>query len=111
MAFDSHRNLRPWREYRRLTQEQVVARLEIHEDPKLPTSRAQLSKMENGKSPYSQRLLEALAEIYDCDAWELLARNPFKEGEVVYLSTRLTDADKERAKAYIDGLNQARETA
>lgn len=107
MGFDSHRNLRPWREYRNLTQDQVVDRLVAHEDDKLPGSKAQLSKIENGKSPYSQRLLEALADIYSCEPWELLARNPFKEGEVVALFGGLSAEGRAQARAYIEGLKDA----
>lgn len=86
-------------------------RLAIHEDEKLPRSKAQLSKIENGKSPYSQRVIEALAEIYSCEPWELLAKDPNKEGEVAPLFSRLDDAQRERARAYIAGMVESREAS
>ena len=73
---DSRIYLREWRKKKGLTQDQVVARLELHEDPLLPRTNASLSRLENGKQPYSQRVLEALADVYGCEAWELIGRDP-----------------------------------
>lgn len=39
-------------------------------------SKASLSKLENGKYPYTQDLLEALAELYGTDAASLISRSP-----------------------------------
>lgn len=36
----------------------------------------QLSKIERGKEPYNQKLLEALAVIYECEVADLLLRDP-----------------------------------
>lgn len=105
MAHDSHKYLRIWREHHGYTLDQIVDRLVIHEDKKLPQSKAQLSKIENGKSPYSQRLLEALSDIYGCETWELIGRHPEKEGEVVDLWQTLSDRNRDRALAFIQGLN------
>ena len=107
MAEGSHKYLRVWREHRHLTQDQVVDRLSMHEDKKLPTSKPQLSKVENGHSPYSQRLLEALSDIYACETWELLGRDPRKENEVIDLWSRLTERDQAKAAAYMEGLTEA----
>lgn len=60
--------LRAWRNYRGMTQDQVAEAVDI--------SRALLSKIENGKSPYSQAQLEALAQIYRCTPGDLLDRDP-----------------------------------
>ena len=60
--------LREWREYRGLTQEQAVERLNI--------SRALLSKIENAKSPYTQGFMEAAAEAYGCEVADLIMRDP-----------------------------------
>jgi transcriptional regulator with XRE-family HTH domain len=108
MEFESQRYLRTWRLYRHFTQDQVVDRLAFLDDEKLPRSKAQLSKVENGKSPYSQRLLEALAEIYDCEAWELLGRDPNKKGEVVDLLPYLNEGQLEQVAAYISGLTDGK---
>lgn len=84
-------------------------RLALHEDAKLPMSKAQLSKIENGKSPYSQRLLEALSEIYECHPWELIGREPDAEDDLGDVLRDLGDIDKARALAYISGLADAKE--
>lgn len=60
--------MKEWRNYRELSQERAASRLDI--------SRSQLSKIENFKSPYSQGLIEAAAEAYNCTVADLLIRNP-----------------------------------
>lgn len=49
-----------WRKHRGYTQDQVVDRLAELDDPNLPATGASLSRLENGKQPYSQRIVEAL---------------------------------------------------
>lgn len=60
--------IRQWRKHRRLTLEVVAGRLE--------TSHATLSRIERGLQPYSQPLLERLAEEFQTDPASLLIRNP-----------------------------------
>lgn len=59
---------RQWREYRGLTQEQLAERLE--------TSVASISRLEGGKQPYTQDVLEALADALNTDPASLIMRNP-----------------------------------
>lgn len=87
--------LKAWRKHRHLTQDQVVARLEFFDDPNLPKTGASLSRLENGKQPYSQRVLEALSDIYQCDPSDLIGRDPTKEGDVIDIVRHL-DARKRR---------------
>jgi transcriptional regulator with XRE-family HTH domain len=55
---------REWREYRGLTQEQLAGRLE--------TSVASISRIEKGTQPYTQDVLEALAEALATEAmWSI----------------------------------------
>lgn len=96
--------LKEWRRASGKTQAQVAAALEGLEDDQLPTTEASLSRLENGKQPYSERILLALADIYGCEPWELIGRNPQKEGELVDLVRILNEREKERVKAYIEGL-------
>jgi transcriptional regulator with XRE-family HTH domain len=96
--------LREWRSKTGLTQHQVVARLEGFEDPHIPRTTASLSRLENGKQPYSERVLNALADIYGCEPYELIGRNPEKGGEVIDLVARLDDRAREKAVGYIEGL-------
>ncbi len=96
--------LKEWRKKAGLTQAQVVARLEIHGDDKLPSTGASLSRLENGSQPYSERVLLALADIYSCEPWELIGRNPTKEGEVIDMVRLLDERERERVRAYIEGM-------
>lgn len=96
--------LREWRKKKGLTQEQVVGRLAIHEDPNMPSTNASLSRLENGKQPYSQRVLEALADIYECDAWELIGRDPTKAGLVVDMVRHLDAKRQAQLVAFLNAL-------
>lgn len=103
--------LKEWRQWRNLTQKQVVDRLrelsggEV-DDPelRLPTTEASLSRIESGKQNYTIAALEALAEIYQADetGW-LLSRNPLALGEVVNLMDfRLSKEDALLARAVLE---------
>lgn len=65
-----------WRKWRNLTQEQLVSRLIELAGPGIPTTTASLSRLENGKQPYNQYVLEALAQVLGTDAGSLIMRNP-----------------------------------
>lgn len=99
--------IREWRKMRGLTQEQVVARLEFLDDPNVPKTGASLSRLENGKQPYSQRVLEALAHIYNCDPSDLIGRNPLKEGDVIDLVRVLDERKRAQALAILTALRDA----
>lgn len=101
--------LREWRTYRHLTQEQVLERLSVFDDEKIPTTAASLSRIETGKQIYTQRILEALASIYEASPSDLLGRDPTKEGKVIDMLAHLTETDRERAIAMIAGLARAAE--
>lgn len=60
--------MKAWREYRELTLEEAAPRFDM--------SPAQLSRIENAKSPYTQDILELAAVIYKTDVLSLLYRNP-----------------------------------
>ncbi len=60
--------LREWREFRELTLEQACSRFDM--------SPAQLSRIETGKSPYTQDFLELAAHAYQTDVASLLMRDP-----------------------------------
>jgi transcriptional regulator with XRE-family HTH domain len=60
--------IREWRQSRRLTLEQLANRIGI--------THASLSRIERGRQPYSQPLLEALADALQTEPASLLIRNP-----------------------------------
>ena len=97
-----------WRRHVHLTQKQVVDRLQALDDPLLPATEASLSRIENGKQPYNQRVLEALADIYSIDfpvePADLIGRDPTKEGRIYDLMARLGPRELDEAEAVIEAL-------
>lgn len=83
---------RQWREFRGLTQEQLAGRLE--------TSVASISRIESGTQPYTQDVLEALAEALMTDPASLIMRNP-DEPEAMW---SIWDQAKEGERALIEQL-------
>lgn len=61
-------NLRAWRKYRNLTQAALADRV--------GTTAASISRLETGLQPYTQPLLEQLAEALRCDPADLIIRLP-----------------------------------
>lgn len=60
--------IREWRLHRNLTLEQLADRID--------TTHASLSRIERGKQPYTQPMLEALADALQTDPASLLMRDP-----------------------------------
>mgnify|MGYP000944928981 FL=1 len=96
-----------WRKHRDLTQKQVVDRLSMHDDELLPKTEASLSRLENRKQQYSERVLEALADVYECEPEDLLGRDPKKEGKVIDMFRRFGEERLRQAMAILDALEQA----
>lgn len=63
--------VREWRKHRGLSQERLADRVNVTQET--------ISRLENGKHPYSQPLLEALAEALRCEPADLLVRDPSRE--------------------------------
>jgi transcriptional regulator with XRE-family HTH domain len=101
--------LREWRESKGLTQAQVCDRLAVFDDPKLPKTEATLSRVEICAQIYTERLLNALADIYETTVAELVGRNPFKEGEIVDLLDRMDPATRDIAIAVVTSLAENRQ--
>lgn len=101
--------LRQWRKHLHLTQAQVTDRLGHLDDPLLPTTAASLSRIENGRQPYSQRILEALADLYGITPGDLLGRDPAKEGRIYDLVARMNAQQLVQAEAVLEALSRAAE--
>jgi transcriptional regulator with XRE-family HTH domain len=82
--------LREWRQYRSLNQEQASERIGI--------DRTTLGRIENRRIAYTQPILEAAAEAYSCEPWDLLHRNPLKEGQVIDFLRELQSADPDEQR-------------
>jgi transcriptional regulator with XRE-family HTH domain len=66
--------LREWRKHRGLTLEKVAEQVGQRLGRKF--THASLSRIERGLQPYSQGILEALADIYDTSVVALLIQSP-----------------------------------
>lgn len=88
------RFFKQWRKYRGLTLEQVAGRLLALDDPQVPTTPASLSRIETGKQGFTERSLEALANVYDCESADLIRVDPFKRDELDEAMKKLTGADE-----------------
>jgi transcriptional regulator with XRE-family HTH domain len=66
--------IKEWRVYRGLTQEQLADRIGV--------SKATLSRLESAKQPYTQDVLEALADAMNCEPADLIMRDPSREGAI-----------------------------
>lgn len=107
--------LKEWRKRRGFTQGQVVDRLAALDDPGIPQTTASLSRLESGKQSYTQRSLEALAEVYQCDTGELFHLPPEpagapvelpNDGSVVRIWEQLTKRQQRQALAVIDAIRR-----
>jgi transcriptional regulator with XRE-family HTH domain len=62
--------IRAWRDYRGLSQEEAAERVDV--------DRTTISRLESGKIPYNQDILERLALAYGCDVEDLIRVDPLK---------------------------------
>ncbi len=90
-------HIRDWREFRDYTLKQVEHRMEKAPGEPLITA-VSIGRIERGLQPYTQPILEALAEALNCSVWELLEVNPKKLGEVVDLMRILRNLDETQVK-------------
>lgn len=94
-----HHYVREWRKFRGLTQERLAERT--------PFTTGAISQLETGRTKYTQDMIEALAVALDCKAGDLLSRNPFKEGDIIYLFDDLPEDKKRMALAMLQSLKTA----
>ena len=92
-------HLRAWRDFRGLSQESLAARVN--------STAATISRLENGHQPYTQPLLEALAEALSCTPADIIMRPPGAASGLDRVIEGLTDAQRRQAEAIIRALKQA----
>jgi len=95
--------MREWREHRQLTLDQVVSRLEVLAE-NLQITKASLSRIERGLQAYRQPLLEALAEIYQCEPADMLMRDPSQDQMIWSLWERLGESEKRQTLRFIQAI-------
>jgi transcriptional regulator with XRE-family HTH domain len=66
--------IRAWRKHRDLTLAQLSDRLMTELEVEM--SEGQLSRIERGETPYSQDIVEALANVLRCEPADLIMRDP-----------------------------------
>lgn len=91
--------LKEWREFRGLTLEAAANRLDVHHTT--------VMRLEAGKVPYNQDILERMAFAYNCEVDQLLKVDPRRADPPRLVYDRLKNAPKEvqnQALAVIDAL-------
>jgi transcriptional regulator with XRE-family HTH domain len=91
--------LRHWREHRGLSQDQVAGAIGI--------SKASVSRVENGITPYTQDVVEAYARLLRCTVADLVSRPPADPEGLWAIWDRLRAEDKPRAIAILRALVDA----
>jgi transcriptional regulator with XRE-family HTH domain len=104
--------IRQWRTDRGLTLAQLVSRIvELAgegtiEDPskQVPRTEASLSRIETGKQPYTQGILEVVGEALQVHPAWLLERDPTKEGKVISMLDRANPAQMAQIEAVVEAI-------
>lgn len=87
--------IRAWRKHRGFTLDQMVGRMA---ELGVETTGASLSRIERGSQPYSQDILEAIAEALNVSPADLIENNPaLPEAEVIDLLRHLDERERVRA--------------
>lgn len=90
--------IREWRTYRKLSLRKLADRMESEPGVQL-TSHSNIDRIEKGEQPYTQDIIEAIADALEVSVSELLTVDPFKDGEVVDLLHLINKRDKDRDAA------------
>lgn len=93
--------IREWRQKRGHTLAAMIGRLEVLG---VNITEASLSRIERGVQPYSQDILEALAQALDVEEWQLLRDHPEKEGQVVDFMVHLDEKERKQAIAVLQAM-------
>jgi transcriptional regulator with XRE-family HTH domain len=88
--------LRHWREHRGLSQDQVAEAIGI--------SKASVSRVENGITPYTQDVLETYARVLGCTVADLVSRPPSDPEGLWAIWDRLRAEDRRRAVVILRAL-------
>jgi transcriptional regulator with XRE-family HTH domain len=124
MASDPARSghfFREWRKACGLTLEQAADRIERASEARgdagatlarpISMTHATLSRIERGKLPYSQGLLEILAEVYRTDRASLLMRDPSEAEGLWSIWEQLQPVERRQALAVLKALHTVRAAA
>lgn len=73
-------HLREWRKHREMSLEKLSERLLVEEE--IEISPGQLSRIERGKQPYAQDLMEAVGRVLRCDVVDIIMRDPTQPNSI-----------------------------
>lgn len=99
--------IRGWREKRGISLRKLAAKLETGPDGEPLVSYASLSRIENGEQPFSEPILNAIAEALDVPRAMLLEMDPKKEGHIVDLLNKMDRQTRDQAIKMIELLAQS----
>ena len=88
--------IRDWRKHRQLTLERVAERIGM--------TTSNLSKIERGEQPYTQPILEALADALTASPSDLIMRPPHAKNDLLTLVEALEAEQQKQAIAVIRAL-------
>lgn len=104
-SFNKRRTfLREWREWRDLTQDEVLRRLDFLG---VEMSKPSISRPENGHQPYSEPILCALADVYQCEPTDLIGRPPDSPESIDAMVVQLPKRERERIVAVVTAMLKA----
>ena len=96
--------IKEWRLKRGYSLRRLANMMEAEPGGDLILSHASLARIEKGEQPFSEEILAALADALNVSRSDLLEINPQKDGEVVDLMRRMTDAQRAAAVEYMNFL-------
>lgn len=89
--------IRQWRKKRNLSLRALASRLEYEPGGEPLVTYASLSRIENGEQPFSEPVLNAIADALQVTRSMLLEMNPEKEGHVVDLLNKMDGPTRDQA--------------
>jgi transcriptional regulator with XRE-family HTH domain len=96
--------IRAWRKHRELTLAQLADRLSV--ELEIEISEGQLSRIERGETPYSQDILEAVAQVLRCEPADLIMRDPTQPDAIWSLIDTLKPVERAQAVEIIKALRR-----
>jgi transcriptional regulator with XRE-family HTH domain len=88
--------IRQWRQLKNYSLEYVAHNV--------PMDKGNLSKVERGHLPYSQEMIERIADILGTEPGNLISRDPTKDGKVIDLVQRLSPSQLEQAERVLEAM-------
>lgn len=90
--------IREWRKHRGFTLDTLGSRIEM--------TGTNLSKIERGEQPYTQPVLEALADALNCSPADLIMRPPHSKPAFSQIWEGLNEQEQDQAIAVIEALRK-----